>query len=309
MRILVTGAGLVGAHAAAALSSDHEVVLADIAPDDRYVRSVAQDRVRLERCDVTDREGLRRLMANVNAVIHTAGLIGPLAQSQPHQAFSVNVVGTLQVVEAARLAGVDRLIYASTHGVYDFTRGPDEPMPEQSPTAAHSVYAASKLAAEQVLRAYADAYGMAIVALRFCNLFGRGRYVAGSRGGEAFNELITSVARGEPGPIGSPLAGRSEWLYAKDAGRAVAAAVAAAVPTGFTIVNIGSGDLTGPDDLLRSISRVVPDARFVTAGAPGRERRQPFDLSRARRVLRWAPTFTLEAAIADYIAEIRALAA
>lgn len=309
MRALITGAGLVGAHTAAALRADHDVVLCDAVPDAGYVRSVAGEGVGLERCDVTDRAALDRLMPEVDVVIHTAGLIGPEAQRRPLDAFTVNVVGTLQVAEAARLAGASRVIYASTHGVYDFGAEPDQPMTERSPTEARSVYAASKLAAEHVLQAYADAYGMSITALRFCNLFGRGRYVAGSRGGQAFNELVISVGRGDPGRILSPLAGRSEWLYAKDAGHAVAAAVAADAPAGFRVVNIGSGLLTGPDDLTAAIRRVLPAARFVPAGAPGRERLQPFDLSLAKRVLGWEPAYTLDVAVADYIAEILALGA
>jgi nucleoside-diphosphate-sugar epimerase len=160
-----------------------------------------------------------------------------------------------------------------------------------------------------VLQAYAEAHGLEVIALRFCNLFGRGQYVAGSRGGEAFNELITLAVRGELARVRSQVSGRGEWLYAKDAARAVVASVDASTGEGgiegFTVVNIGSGRLTGPDDIIAAIRAVIPDARFGEPETPGRERRAPFDLATARRVLGWEPVYTLESAIADYIAEVR----
>lgn len=261
--------------------------------------------LRLEKGDVGDLPALVELLRGCEVVVHTAGLIGPLAQRLPYAGFRVNVAGTVAVAEAARLAGVRRLVYASTHGVYDFAASGGVPMTERSPTAARSVYAATKLAAEHLLQAYAGAYGLDVIALRFCNLFGRGHYVAGSSGGEAFNELVQKAVAGETARILPPLLGRSEWLYAKDAAGALAAAVALTDDGGFTVVNVGSGRLTGPEDVVAAIRAVIPGARFEPEGRPGRERLQPFDLATARRVLGWEPSYTLGAAVADYVAEVR----
>ncbi len=305
--VLITGAGLVGANAARALlERGHGVILLDAAPDDEYVRGIAGAGCELRRGDVTELAALLESTRAAGAIVHTAGLIGPLAQQDPYRAFNVNVVGTLNVAEAAHRAGATRLVYASTHGVYDFAAGDGAPMTESWPTDASSVYSATKLAAEHVLRAYADAHALEVVVLRFCNLFGRGHYRAGSRGGEAFHELITSAVEGRLAPIPSQLAGRSEWLYGKDAARAIAAAVEREMPRGYTVVNVGSGRLTTAADLVSAVRAVVPDSRFGDAESPGRERRAPFDLGTARRVLGWEPAFTLESAVADYVHELRA---
>ena len=306
MNVLVTGAGLLGAHSAAALMErGHTVTLLDAAPDEGYVRSVAGTDMRLLTGDVTELRALVELTRGTDAVVHTAGRIGPVAQADPHRAFTVNVMGTANVAEAARLAGARHVVFASTHGVYDWDASGETLMTESWPTTARGVYPASKLAAEHVLQAYADAGGLEVLALRFSNLFGRGHYIAGSRGGEAFNELITLAVRGETARVRAQVSGRGEWLYAKDAARAVVAAVERSGIERFTVVNVGSGRLVGPEEIIAAIRAVIPDARFGDPEPPGRERRRSFDLATARRVLGWEPAYTLERAIADYISEVR----
>ena len=309
MNVLITGAGLVGANAAAVLAARGDTVtLVDVAPDEAYVRSVVgAPAVRIERCDVTDLRALATRAQGAEVVMHTAGLIGSRAQRDPHAAVGVNVGGTANAAEAAHRAGAGRLVYASTHGVYDLdAAGGGATVNETAPTAARSVYAATKLSAEHVLEAASGAYPLDVVVLRFCHLFGRGHYAAGSSGGEAFDALVRRSVAGETGRITTPLAGRSEWLYGKDAGGALARAAVCAAPARFTIVNVGSGRLTGPDDVVAAIRAVVPGARTGAASAPRQERGRPFDLGTAARVLGWAPAYTLESAVADYVAEVRA---
>lgn len=316
MKIFITGAGLIGSHAAAQLAANgHDVVLYDAAPHEDYIHSVTGEwNVAIEKGDVGNLAAMVELMLGrgTECVIHTVGLIGPVAQRRPYGSFAVNVAGTVNVAEAARLAGVRRLIYTSTHGVYDVARCRDEPMTESSPTSARSIYAGSKLAAEALLEAYGRAYGLDVIVLRFCNVFGRGRYVAGSRGGEAFNELIEKPARGKVATALPPVQGRGEWVYAKDAARALLAAVERSATGGYLLVNIGTGVLTTFDDIAAAVRRVIPEARFETPdirepeGTPrSPERSQPFDLSRAREALGYEPKYNLQSAVEDYVAEVR----
>jgi UDP-glucose 4-epimerase len=316
MKVFITGAGLIGSHTAALLADQgHEVVVYDAAPHEGYLRSVLGDRkMTIEKGDVGNLPAMVELMLaqGTECVIHTVGLIGPVAQRRPYGSFAVNVAGTVNVAEAARLAGASRLVYTSTHGVYDVTRCRDEPMTEASPTSARSIYAGSKLAAEALLEAYGRAYALDMIVIRFCNVYGRGLYVAGSRGGEAFNELVEKPVRGEAATALPPVRGRGEWVYAKDAARALKAAIEREASDGFLLVNIGTGVLTTFEDIAAAVRRVIPDARFETPdarepeGTPrSPERSQPFDLRRAREALDYEPAYDLQTAVEDYVAEIR----
>jgi UDP-glucose 4-epimerase len=315
LRIVVTGAGLIGTHAARRLAeSGHRVALYDLAPHEGYVRSVvgAAD-VALHRGDVTDLPALAALMAaqQTECVVHTAALIGGVAQRSPYGGFRTNIYGTVCVAEAARLAGASRMVYASTHGVYRLDACRDHPITEDDPKDSSGVYGASKLACEHVLEAYGHAYAMDVVLLRFTNLFGPGLFVAGSSGGQAFHAAVSAAAEGRIAPVLPSLKGTGEWLYAKDAARAVQLACERGNRRGCIAANIGSGLLADDGDVVAAIRAAVPEARFDDRNPPDRPRRsteryQPFDLATARRELGFEPEFTLGSAVADYVQAIRA---
>ena len=313
MRILITGAGLIGSYTAAELcAKGHRVVLYDLAPDEAYVRSVVRQPVEIRRGDAADFPSLADLMLaeRFDCVMHTAGLIGGAAQRQPWKAVQVNVIGTIHVAEAARLAGTKRVVYASTHGVYDFSQRTGEPMTESSPVSDETVYAACKLSAEHLLRALARAHGLDVIVLRFTNVFGRGLYVAGSTGGEHMNELVSGPALGKVGRILPAVKGKGEWLYVKDAARALVLACERQEKSGYLVVNIGTGVLSTERDLIAAIREAVPAAKFeeVTPAGPvhrSPERFQPYDLALARKALGYEPRYDLRSAMQDYVSEIR----
>lgn len=313
MRLLITGAGLIGSYTAAELSArGHRVVLYDLAPDEAYVRSVVRQAVELRRGDAADFPSLADLMLaeRFECVVHTAGFIGGLAQRQPWAAVRTNVIGTVNVAEAARLAGTGRLVYTSTHGVYDFAKEPDKPMTERSPVSDETVYAACKLSAEHLLRALSRAHGLDVIVLRFTNIFGRGLYVGGSTGGEHMNELVRGPALGKVGRILPAVKGKGEWLYVKDAAHAITLACERQEKSGYLLVNIGTGVLSTEHDLVAAVREVIPSAQFeeVTPAGPvhrAPERFQPYDLTYARDTLGYAPRYDLRSAIRDYVREIQ----
>jgi UDP-glucose 4-epimerase len=241
--------------------------------------------------------------------VHTAGLIGGVAQRRPWDAVRTNVFGTTYVLEAARLAGATRIVYTTTHGVYDFDRCRDTPITEQSPTTSATVYGACKLSAENLLHAYSRAYDLDVIALRFTNIYGRGLYVGGSTGGEHFNALVEPVASGAPGRILPAVKGRGEWLYVKDAAQALTLAVERGQRDGYLLACIGTGVLSTHEDVMAAVRAVAPEARFeeVDTGPVHRapERPQPYDLSHARQTLGYEPRWDLRAGVADYLDEVR----
>jgi nucleoside-diphosphate-sugar epimerase len=217
------------------------------------------------------------------------------------------------VAEAAHLAGVSRLVYTTTHGVYDFDKCRAAPITEQSPVSSATVYAACKLSAEHLLEALSRAYGLDVIALRLTNVYGRGTYVGGSTGGEHFNALVEPVALGQAGRILPAVKGRGEWLYVKDAARALVLAAERTERSGYLVACIGTGVLSTEADIMAAVRAVIPDARFEEVPQAGPvhrapERPQPYDLSYARQVLGYEPRWDLRAGVADYIREVRQVA-
>ena len=313
MRVLITGAGLIGSYTAAEFAGrGHQVFLYDYAPSEEYVRSVVGEHaVTLRRGDVADYPSLAAVMVGerIECVIHTAGLIGGVAQRRPWDAIRTNVFGTVYVIEAARLAGATRLIYTTTHGVYDFDRCREAPITEESPTSDATIYGACKLSAEHLLRACGRAYEIDVIALRFTNIYGRGLYATGSVGGEHCNAMVEPVARGEPGLILPAVKGRGEWLYVKDAALALALAAERRERDGYLLACIGTGVLSTHDDIMAAVREAVPAARFqeVDTGPVERapERPQPYDLTHARQTLGYVSQWDLRAGVADYLREAR----
>ena len=313
MRVLITGAGLIGSYTAAELMDrGHEVALLDVAPDEAYVRSVVRRPLEIHRGDAADFPTLVDLMLGkcFECAVHTAGLIGGVAQRQPWASIRINVLATAHVAEAARLAGARRIVYTSTHGVYDFAKRTDRPMTEDSPLSDETVYGACKLSSEHLLHALGRAYSLDTVVLRFSNVFGRGLYVAGSTGGQHFNALLEGPARGQVGRILPAVKGKGEWVYVKDAAHAVTLACERSGPPSYVVANIGTGVLSTEHDLMAAIREVIPSAQFEEvkpAGPVSRapERFQPYDLSHAREALGYEPQYHLKRAIADYVGEVR----
>lgn len=153
--IVFGGSGFVGSHVADALSeAGHDVTVADIAPSPHLEPSQV-----FVTCDVTDDDAVRDAVAGHDVVYHFAGLadIGDTRDRAPETA-AVNVAGTVNLLEAARLAGARRFVFASTIYVVGDSG---------------SFYRVSKQAAELYVEEYEREYGLAYTILRFGTLYGR----------------------------------------------------------------------------------------------------------------------------------------
>lgn len=313
MKILITGTGLIGCYTATQLSdAGHEIVLLDVSPHMEYIKNVLGDRrVTIRTGDIVNIGELTDLKPShegheIDMVVHTAGIIGGNARTNPYRAMRTNLIGTIELAEAARSAGVQRIVYASTHGVYALNKIRKSPFLENAPVTADSVYGATKLSSEHVLEAFADAFQMQIVALRFTNIYGYGEFIGGSSGGSSFQQLLMAALDNVTIPIPQSLNGFGEWLYAKDAAIAIQQALEHPLTKTFTAANIGSGVLNDENDIVRAVKSQLHGANFLSSkavGAPLRstERYQPFDLSTAQNEIGFYPKFTLEDGVRDYI--------
>jgi nucleoside-diphosphate-sugar epimerase len=173
-RILITGgAGFVGSQLGQRLVADgHEVTLLDNLSYGHLDNLLLNGRPfgRFACRDIRD-PATADLYEGVDCVFHLAGIAAlPACQLDPREAYDVNVAGTGAVLEAARRAGVRRIVFSSTSAVYE--RSKATVFSEDIPIAPDLVYACTKQAAEALCRAYALNYGLDILVCRFFNVYG-----------------------------------------------------------------------------------------------------------------------------------------
>ena len=167
MRVLVTGgSGFIGSHVVDKLRArGHEPVIYDLRPSPWHTDPA--DPVETVLGSITDREALERALHSCDAVAHLAAVADVNdVHASPEDAERVNARGTVTVLEAARRAGVKRIVYASTIWVYSDCA--DEAVDEETllPAPSH-LYTSTKLAGELYCKAYQELYGIDYTILRF----------------------------------------------------------------------------------------------------------------------------------------------
>lgn len=296
MRVFITGAGVVGCHTARELTRrGDEVTLFDLAPRPDFVSQVAGSNVRVVRGDIRELPGLLEAIGSFRpeAVIHTAALVGGQAQVLPYRGYQVNVMGTLNVAESVRLIGVRRMLHASTLGVVDRSAPQTAPVTEAFQLGGNDrVYGTSKVACEQILRAYAGIYKFELGLLRFASVYGYGYAGTGSAPTVAIFDLVKAAVEGRPAELAAGMPDVDELVYVDDlVAGIVAAAHAERLP--HHTYNLGQGVLTTADDILQSVRRVIPGAEVSRPAGDGTgggraKIEQPMDISRAQAELGYA---------------------
>jgi nucleoside-diphosphate-sugar epimerase len=268
--LITGGAGLIGACLAEKLlARGDRVVLFDPSIAEHRVAPLRRhgDRLRTVRGDVQSLAELLNAIRehDVSAIVHLAYLLGTRCNRTPESATRVNVVGTVNVLEAARLARLDRVLLASSIAVY----GPDEryapgdlPLHEDVPLHVAPgllIYGGGKLYLEHAATNYAREFGLTVGGLRPAIVYGPGR----EHGSSAFiGELIDRAATGEPVTVGFGDA-RVSLVHVEDVAEQFLALLHAD-PRVFDrrrFFNTG-GDTTTVRGLVAIVRRLLPDARI-----------------------------------------------
>ncbi len=302
-RIAVTGGtGFIWRHLVATLAGrGHEVTV--VARRGAAVPGAA----RVIEADVADR-GVAAALAGAGAIVHLAGLAdASLSARDPVGYTTVNALGTLNVLEAARAGGARAgVVFASSQRVYEPWHGP---LGEDSPTGPTTVYGWGKLAAEGFVQMYARLYGVPTVTLRLFTVYGPGQRVTGGVSG------VVAIF-GERALAGRELLvhGRHlrDFVYVTDVVAAVERALARLRDPAVAgrVYNIGTGVATALDDLARLVrARVVaaggPEAPVRVAEPGERPEHAVATIARARRELGYAPAVVLEDGVERYLAWLR----
>jgi UDP-glucose 4-epimerase len=184
--ILIGGAGLVGSHIVDELVAEP---VSEIVVFDNFVRgtrvnlaeAMKSPNVRVVEGSITDRDALRRMLDGIDGVFLLASLWLGECVNDPRAAWEINTLGTWNVIEACRAAGVKRIVFSSSASVYG--NALITPMTEEHPFNNRTTYGATKIANEQMLRAMYEQHGLPYIGLRYMNIYGprmdyQGTYVS-----------------------------------------------------------------------------------------------------------------------------------
>jgi UDP-glucose 4-epimerase len=292
VKVLVSGgAGFIGSHVADVfLAAGHEVWALDDLSTGR--RDNVGPGVRLVVADIRSPEAARLVEAErFDVLCHLAAQMDVRRSvTDPRFDAEVNVGGLLNLLEAARRAGVRKVVFSSTGGAV-YGEQDVFPAPESHPTRPVSPYGVSKAAGELYLGYYRVQYGLASVALRYANVYGPRQNPHGEAGVVAiFSERLLA---GEPCTIFGTGRQTRDFVFGHDVARANLLAAERDVQGP---INIGTGVETDVNRLHALLARAAGStapARYGEA-KPGEQLRSSVDPRRAAELLGWKPTVGLE---------------
>ncbi|MBP7928833.1 MAG: NAD-dependent epimerase/dehydratase family protein [Acidimicrobiia bacterium] len=290
MRALVTGgAGFIGSSIARALlAEDVEVVVLDNLSTGQPQR--IPEGAELIVGDLTRPDAVRGACKGVDVIFHQAAIRSvPKSVDNPLPVEETNIRGTLNLLEAATNASVERLVYASSSSVYGGGRS-GEPQHESDPVDPRSPYAVSKLSAEQFCRVWTLLERIETVSLRYFNVYGPGQR-PDSTYSAVFPGFIAALKRGEQPVIHSDGEQTRDFCYIDDV---IAANFAAAdAPSSATgrCYNIGADDPRSVNDVYRSVAAAMgTDIKPVYGPVRAGDVRSTWaDISDAKEQLGWQP--------------------
>lgn len=312
MRALVTGgAGFIGSHVVHGLAGRGAEVLVLDDLSHGSAANIEGAAARLEQVDVRDAAAVHRAVGafRPDVVFHLAAQIDVRrSMADPAGDAHVNVLGSLNVLEAARAAGVRRVVNTSTGGaIYGETAV--VPTPETEPARPLSAYGLSKRTAEEYAAWFGAAHGLDVVTLRYGNVYGPRQDPTGDAGVVAI--LCDRVLDGTAPTVFGDGGQTRDYVFVGDVAAAnAAAAEAGALP--HRVYNVGSGVETDVLALVAAVADAagVPRERFAPRFAPARAGevlRSCLDVGRARAELGLGEPTALVDGLRDTLAWVRTL--
>lgn len=268
--------------------------------------------------DVLDFEKVSKIIEaeGIKRIIHASALMPGETQKDPIKGFNVNSLGTLNLLEAGRRAGVERFVYTSAKGVYspiagEYAHPSYKPLGEDYPKDMQmGMYGATKLCGEVMGLQYQRDFNVDFVALRFSMTYGPGKLL---RHGPlaVHSKIIENSMLNKPVRIPQGAAQKDDMIYTKDCANAIVLATFAQELT-HRVFNIGSGIGKTLVDLSNAVKKTLPGADIeIGPGLDylgiGYDVYSVFDISKAREELKFAPEFDLEKSVQDYVETMNVL--
>jgi UDP-glucose 4-epimerase len=295
--ILITGGcGFIGSHIAEALVADGTKVRVFDNFSSGKLENLKGfgEGIEVIRGDVCDPEALRAAMKGVSRVFHEAALVSVgVSVEKPIDNDSINIRGTLNVLQAAREAKVKRVVFATSAAVYG--NNPVLPKREDMLPEPESPYALGKLTGEYYLKLYSSLYGVETVALRYFNVFGP-RQDGKSMYSGVISRFTDDLRSGRIPTIFGDGQQTRDFVYVKDVVQANLLAMRSAKVGHGEVFNVATGktvSLLQLLDALKTIIGIQVTPQFKEARA-GDIKHSLADISKIREALGYAPKFGLE---------------
>jgi UDP-glucose 4-epimerase len=307
MKVLVTGgAGFIGSHVVDAyLAAGHEVLVVDNLCTGK--RENLNPKARFHELDILDPKTAELIRAERPDVLnhHAAQMDVRRSVADPLFDARTNILGTITLLEAARQAGVRKVLFVSSGGA---AYGEQEtfPAPETHPTWPVSPYGVSKRSGELYCHFFQVEYRMPFVAFRYANVYGPRQDPHGEAGVVAI--FSGRMLRGEPVTVNGDGKQTRDYVYVGDVARM---SLLALERDSTGPVNIGTGRETDVNELaatLLEVSRSRSEVRHGPAKG-GEQRRSVVDIRRAAEVFGWRPEVSLRDGLARTVEFFRARAA
>src|SRR5256884_5477600 len=307
MRVLVTGgAGFIGSHLVEKLLvSGHEVVILDDFNDyydpkikHANIAGFAKD-VTIHHVDLRDGESVRNVFhrEEVDSIAHLAARAGVRPSIQyPRLYYDANVTGTLHLLEAARVTGVERFIFASSSSIY----GASKTVPfseDQHLTQTLSPYAATKIAGEFLCSTYSHLYRLRVVALRYFTVYGPRQ-----RPDLAIHQFTRRIYAGQPIDQYGDGSTRRDYTYIDDVIQGTIAALQYDGPL-FDIFNLGESETIQLKDLIVAIENALGKKAKINQ-LPEQPGDMPLtypDISKARKLIGYRQTTRLTEGLPRFV--------
>ncbi|MCE9615648.1 MAG: SDR family oxidoreductase [Lentisphaerae bacterium] len=287
MYLITGGCGFIGSHIAEALVARGDKVRIFDNLSSGYERNLDGIRQRVEfvRGDVRDTSALQQAMQGVRHVFHEAALVSVFdSVERPIDNHEINLTGTLNVLMAARQAGVRRLVVASSAAIYGNT--PELPKREDMRPSPESPYGLAKLAKEHYFAVFAALYGLETVCLRYFNVYGP-RQDPKSMYSGVISKFCDVLAAGQHPTVFGDGGQTRDFIFVKDIVAANLLAMDSPRVGHGEVFNVATGRQTSLLDLLKVLGELT-GRQFETAFKPARAgdiRHSLADVSKARREL------------------------
>ncbi|MGZ5049783.1 MAG: SDR family oxidoreductase [Methylobacter sp.] len=301
MKVLVTGgAGFIGSHLSRELwRQGHEVSVIDNLTGGRretIADLLGQDNFNFHLADIRDLEVIRPLFDGIDWVFHLAGVADIVPSiEQPRLYYETNVNGTFNVLEAARAAGIKRLVYAASSSCYGLAE--QFPTPETAPVRPQYPYALTKYMGEELVMHWAQLYDLPAVSLRLFNVYGPHARTTGAYGA-VFGVFLAQKINNKPYTVVGDGTQTRDFTYVTDVANAFIAAAESDIRG--EIMNVGSG---GTYSVNRLVSLLGGPVEYIPK-RPGEPDCTFADTAKIRVKLGWQPQVSFEQGVANMLAHI-----